>query len=104
MQFVQTDQKQITQKIILFEDIDQVFYDESEFHGQLLKLIAVAKVPIILTMGDNDSLKEMLKRELNESGTPHDYVKYRYYKVKKSHFSLMLRSIYAFEGIISKMI
>lgn len=38
--------------MLLFEDIDQVFNDEGEFHSQLLKLIGVTKVPVILTVSE----------------------------------------------------
>ena len=56
------NQTVISQKILLFEDIDVVYYDEQEFHSQLLKLMAVTKIPIILTMSaENPSVKEYFK-------------------------------------------
>lgn len=36
-------------KMLLFEDVDTVFADETDFYSQLSKLCLVTKVPILMT-------------------------------------------------------
>lgn len=36
-------------KVLLFEDVDTVFVDETDFYSQLTKLLVLTKVPILMT-------------------------------------------------------
>ena len=55
------DQRQTTHsKLLLLEDVDQVFADEPDFYAQLTKLLQVTKVPIILTASNQSYLSTHL--------------------------------------------
>jgi hypothetical protein len=71
--------QQLSQKILLFEDIDQVFNDESDFHSQLLKLICVTKVPIIITLSKiTDDVNRSFIEPFKEMNIDYDLVNYKY--------------------------
>lgn len=91
---------QLSQKILLFEDIDQVFTDEGEFHSQLIKLLEVTKVPVIFTMRENKALKEYLKQKMVELGLAFDVVKYRYLKAAQDELRFILVIIHLLEGFV----
>ena len=42
---------------MLAEDIDMVFADEQEFYNQLCKLLAITKVPVVMTASSLDYLQ-----------------------------------------------
>lgn len=88
----------------MFEDIDQVFHDEGEFHNQLIKLIGVTKVPIILTMEDDQKIKSMLKYEMDALSINYDIVRYRYLRITQQEMKTALLMIQVFETIVTRVI
>lgn len=95
---------QVSQKILLFEDVDQVFFDEGDFHNQLNKLIPVTKVPLILTMSDSRNVKESLINAIRESGVEYDIAHYKYVQIKKNEMNLALSFISLFEQFVGRLI
>lgn len=59
------ESEQVSQKILLFEDIDVVFNDENDFYSQLIKLLQVTKVPIIMTASNFEIVKRNLIEKLD---------------------------------------
>lgn len=88
---------------MFFEDIDQVFNDESEFHPQLLKLISVTKVPVILTMSENPEVKAQVEAALSDAEVSFEKVKYKYLKPKTDELRIALSIIKVFESEIGQL-
>ena len=87
--------------MLLFEDIDQVFHDESEFHQQLLKLIGVTKVPIILTMSNlSPDLKYSFLDPFKQLNIDYDLVNYKYQQMRPRDLLFAFQTILLFESLI----
>ena len=52
-------------KMLLFEDVDTVFADETDFYSQLSKLCLVTKVPILMTASNYQYISKHLLPILN---------------------------------------
>lgn len=52
--------------MLLFEDVDTVFVDETEFYSQLAKLCLVTKVPILMTASNFEYVSRHLLPILNK--------------------------------------
>ena len=81
-----------------------MFFDEGDFHNQLNKLIAVTKVPLILTMSDSRNVKESLINAIRESGVEYDIAHYKDVQLKKNEMNLALSFISLFEQFVGRLI
>jgi len=54
-------------KLLLFEDVDIVFSDESDFYSQLSKLLLVTKVPVLMTASNFQYISKHLLPILNRN-------------------------------------
>lgn len=87
--------------MLLFEDIDKVFHDESEFHQQLLKLIGVTKIPIILTMSNlSPELKYSFFEPFKQMNIDYDLVNYKYQQMRPHDLNFAFQTILLFESLI----
>jgi hypothetical protein len=78
-----------------------VFYDETEFHYQLNKLVSATKIPVILTLSNKDLVKETLIDYLKDNGTQYDIIRYRYLRMRHAELYLAYKLIGIFEGYIN---
>jgi hypothetical protein len=46
--------------VLLFEDVDTVFVDETDFYSQLTKLLVLTKVPILMTASNYQYISKHL--------------------------------------------
>lgn len=75
-----------------------MFHDEAEFHSQLIKLIGVAKIPLILTMSAlPPQIDESFMSPLRELEVPFDVVKYKYMQLRPKEIVYLLKIISVFE-------
>ena len=89
---------------MLFEDIDIVFYDESDFYSQLNKLLNLTKVPVILTAKDIQLIKDNLINGLKDNDITFDIVKYKYNKLENNDMKALLKMIAVFENLVDSML
>lgn len=60
-------------KVLLFEDVDTVFVDETDFYSQLTKLLVLTKVPILMTASNYQYIYKHLLPILARSKDPIAY-------------------------------
>ena len=91
---------------MLAEDIDMVFADESDFYYQLCKLLAITKVPVIMTASSLDTLQThfipLLLR--HQEIIDFDVIPYQSNKPKKVDLYVLCMLIYMFETKIRQII
>eukprot|EP00347_Sterkiella_histriomuscorum_P016919 403351346 len=95
---------QYSQKILLFEDMDIVFQDESEFYPQLIKLMQITKVPIILTASNMEKVNESFLQHLEHNLIPFNLVKYKYNRPRGCDIRAYLKMIFLYENFVSENI
>ena len=88
----------------MFEDIDIVFFDEGDFYMQLSKLMAVTKVPIILTASNSTYVCENLLPLLQKQSIEFEMIKYAFHRPSRSDLFSQCMLIKLFEGPISQML
>ena len=80
-----------------------MFHDEADFHSQLIKLIDVAKVPVILTLSDSE-VRRKISGSLDEIGATYEVAKYRYTQMDKQTTLNALQTISLFENQVANII
>lgn len=80
-----------------------MFHDEAEFHSQLIKLIDVAKVPVILTLSDPE-VRRKIKASLDEIGVTYEVVRYKYTQMEYQTALNALWTISMFENQVANLI
>lgn len=92
---------QTVNKLLLFEDVDVIFEDESDFYSQLTRLISMTKVPIIITATNQRFITENLLPVLHRSQLNYETMQYKIRRPESKELFALIALIFVFERSVT---